>query len=80
MLEVHTAYISKFNDRWKRKYIRVQDLKLWSQVSPRDQLLAMIQRHQSIQYVRISLSITYLYSLTEGNRKGDKRVVQKRVV
>jgi hypothetical protein len=61
-------------DRWKLIFsrgmhvrkIQIQDLKLWSQLSPQDQVLAMIQRHQSIRHICISLSIHYLYSLTEG--------------
>jgi hypothetical protein len=59
-------------DRWnfnfqQRRETQIQDLKLWSQLSPRDQVLAMIKGHHSIGNVRISLSIQYLYSLKEGD-------------
>jgi hypothetical protein len=50
----------------RARKIQIQDLKLWSMISPRDQVLEMIQGHQLIRHVCISLIFTYLYSLTEG--------------
>jgi hypothetical protein len=37
--------------------IQIQDLKLWSHLSLRDQLLLRFQRHQSIRHVCISLYV-----------------------